>query len=170
MKCQICHKNEANIVFTQIVNNEKVVMQICSECAQSKGLTIAYPKKDKDHIESLVGSLGDNQSEKHSDDTPDISCSVCGLSFTEFKKSGLFGCNNCVDAFGEHVEKILKQIHGATRHEGKEPGETSSSVSVNRELRILRDRLRKCVEREQYEMAAEIRDQINVLEQERTAE
>jgi protein arginine kinase activator len=165
MKCQICHKNEANILFTQIVNNEKIVLQICSECAREKGLTLEITAKPPSAIqESLVGSLTGTDSESGLSETPDLTCSVCGLTFAEFKKSGLFGCDRCHEAFGDHIVKLLKQIHGLARHEGKSPRAPSDEVNFRKEIRELRKKLNDLVAREEYEKAAELRDRINKME------
>ena len=72
MKCQICNSNNANIVFTQIVNNEKIVMQICSECAKKKGLSLEIIKEPPEQIESLVGSLTGSLAPEDSEQIPDI--------------------------------------------------------------------------------------------------
>jgi protein-arginine kinase activator protein McsA len=37
MLCQDCNKNEATIHLTQIVNNEKVVLNLCKACAEKRG-------------------------------------------------------------------------------------------------------------------------------------
>ena len=111
MKCQICNKNEANIIFTQIVNNEKIVKQICSECAKKKGLSIEIesvsPKPASP--EMLLGLFSGETEMKEEKDIPELKCDLCGLTFSEFKKSGLFGCDKCHEAFGERIKDIIKQ-------------------------------------------------------------
>jgi len=166
MKCQICKGNEANIIFTQIVNNEKIVMQICSECAKKKGLILEFQKEPFSPVESLVGSLTVDPGTKDSESIPDLKCTVCGLTFAEFKKSGLFGCDKCHEAFGNHITKLLKQIHGLNKHEGKIPLDISGEVDVYKEIKKLRSKLDRYVKREEYEKAAEIRDRINTMERE----
>ena len=91
MKCQICNVNEANIIFTQIVNNEKIVLQICSECAKKKGISVEIEKPSKPQINSFIGSFTGYFSEKEEKEIPDLTCNICGLTFAEFKKTGLFG-------------------------------------------------------------------------------
>ncbi|MBN1290457.1 MAG: UvrB/UvrC motif-containing protein [Candidatus Latescibacteria bacterium] len=166
MKCQICNKNEANIVFTQIINNEKIVMQICSECARNKGLTLEIHTESVPPAESLVGSLTVDPNMADLESIPDLKCSICGLSFAEFKKSGLFGCDCCHDAFGEHITKLLKQIHGQNNHEGKTPEEISGEAEIKKEIKKLRLKLERYIKHEEYEKAAEIRDKIKTLEHE----
>ena len=163
MKCQICNKNDANIVFTQIINNEKIIMQICTDCAKEKGITVEI-FKELPQVESLVGSLTGTLKAEGAETMPDLSCSECGLTFAEFKKSGRFGCDKCHEAFGDHITSLLKQIHGLTRHEGKEPPNLSGEVDTKKQLRDLRKKLKRFIELEEYEKAADIRDKINTLE------
>lgn len=167
MKCQICNVNNANIIFTQIINNEKIVMQICSECAKKKGLTIEIKTELPAQIESLVGSLTGDSGTDGVEKIPDITCPECGLTFEEFKKSGLFGCDRCHVAFGSHIASLLKQIHGLAKHEGKSPRALPEEADLKKDLKELRSKLKHFVEVEEYEKAAEVRDRISVLEKER---
>jgi len=166
MKCQICHKNEAQIVFTQIVDNEKIVMQICTECAKEKGLSIEFetvesaPKSPSVVFDDITLEL----KEKEKEEIPDLACEVCGLTFAEFKRTGLFGCDSCHAAFGDHVKTILKEIHGVSVHNVEEPVDLSKKGELRKRLKKLRAELKHCVEMEEYERAAELRDKIAELQ------
>ncbi len=166
MKCQICNKNEAQIVFTQIIDNEKIVMQICTECAKKKGLSIEIesvpPKPPSPEI--LLGLFSGETEKKEEKNIPELKCDLCGLTFAKFKKSGLFGCDKCHEAFGERIKDILKQIHGTDLHEIKAPVEVSKKAEAKHRLKELKVRLKHSVEIEDYEMAAELRDKINEIQ------
>lgn len=164
MICQICKKNEANIVFTQIVNNEKIVLQICTECAKKKGISVEIEKPSYPKVHSFIGSLTGDIGEKSEKEIPDMTCNICGLTFAEFKKSGLFGCDKCHTAFGEHISNLLKQIHGTDIYEGKLPDELSGEDEKIQKLRSLRSELKRCIELEDYERAAKLRDRISEIE------
>jgi protein arginine kinase activator len=166
MKCQMCHKNEANIIFTQIINGDKIVLQICGDCARQKGISIdiekpTQPKK----LMSLLGNLASEQNEQSEESVPDMTCEQCGLTFAEFKKEGLFGCEHCHIAFGNAIQGLLKQIHGTDIHTGKLPGAMSIEGRSVHELSSLRKELRQCIETEDYERAAELRDRIAAIEE-----
>ncbi len=164
MKCQICHEREANIVFTKIVNNEKMVLHICVECANKKGLTIEIGQQSAD-IGGHDITVPKSGEEFHSEaDTPDITCDRCGTRFIEFRRSGFFGCDRCHEVFGGHIDDILKQIHGAAVHDGKIPSDSKRDAELKKHLRTLRMRLKRCIESEEYERAAELRDKISALE------
>ncbi len=164
MKCQICRKNEANIVFTQIVNNEKEVLHICSECAKEKGISVTIEKPSHPKGNPFLGSLTGGLNETDEKNMPDTTCEVCGLTFSDFKRTGLFGCDNCHMAFGEHIPSLLKQIHGTAVYSGKTPGELSEEGEKIQQLKSLRARLQRCIETEDYERAAVLRDKITAIE------
>jgi protein arginine kinase activator len=166
MKCQICNKNEANIVFTQIIDNEKIVLNICSECAKIKGITveIGKPSMPKADDFSFDDSYEDKEEKADESTEEKIFCESCGLSFAEFRKSGLFGCENCHLAFGEYIPNLLKQIHGTEVYKGNKPGELSEEAKLINRLNRFRSELKRCIETEDYEQAAKLRDSIAVLE------
>lgn len=173
MKCQICKKNEANIIFTQIVDDEKIVLQICSKCAAEKGISIAIEKPTAPKVNSLLGSVtcvfGEKVSEtdtgkKEEAVDPDLACAECGLTFVEFKKTGLFGCDKCHRVFGKYIRNLLKQIHGTDVYEGKSPKTISPEGEKIQQLKVLRAELKRRIDGEEYERAAELRDRIADLE------
>lgn len=164
MKCQICRENNAHIVFTKIVNNEKIVLHICAECAKKKGLTIELGESETYHQKKvpITNSMPVEKSDESSE--TGIICDSCGLSYSEFQKIGFFGCERCHQAFGEHIVNVLKQIHGSVHHEGKIPLGLSGEIEIKNHLRNLRLRLQRCVDSEEYERAAELRDKITSIE------
>ncbi|QDU61350.1 UvrB/uvrC motif protein [Planctomycetes bacterium Pan216] len=93
----------------------------------------------------------------------DIECSVCGMTFAEFRSSGRLGCPHDYDAFREHLMPLMETIHGNTRHVGKVPGRLPADTRVQTELIKLRQELRQAIATEDYERAAELRDQIDRL-------
>ena len=159
MKCQICKDRDANIVFTKIVNNEKMVLHICLECAKKKGLTVEIGPVDTKQSGSVMGDGFFDESS-----IPDVTCDRCGTTFAEFKKSGFFGCDRCHEAFGDDFVNILKHIQGSTAHEGKAPLGLQRGAETKKHIRTLRQKLKRCIESEDYERAAELRDAIASLE------
>ena len=165
MKCQICNENEAYIVFTQIINNKKIVLHICSECAKKKGLSVEFETAIlPPPLTPFIGGLSEDEEKDEDVKIPALTCNSCGLTFAEFKKIGLFGCDRCHEAFGNYIKNLLKQIHGTAVHEGSEPKGVSEEVKIQEELEYLQLQLQHSVEVEDYERAAMLRDQITTLE------
>ncbi len=164
MKCQICREKIANIVFTKIVNNEKVILHICSECAKKKGLTIEITSSETFNDKYSTHEPADFGDHLQEDYTPDVICRGCGLALSEFKKTGYFGCDQCYVSFELTLPNILKQIHGSAVHQGKVPLNLAGDIELKKHLRALRVRLQRCIEAEEYERAAELRDKISSIE------
>jgi protein arginine kinase activator len=165
MKCQICKENNANIIFTKIVNSEKITLNICAECARDKGLTVKLTSEDNTHSEVMHENNNIYSNMREETNFPEVTCMHCGLTFAEFKKIGLFGCEHCHEAFEKYVSNLLKQIHGAIVHEGKTPLNVSNDIELKKHILTLRQRMQRCVESEEYEHAAELRDKITILEE-----
>jgi protein arginine kinase activator len=166
MKCQICNNKEANIVFTQIVNNEKLILHICSECAKLKGISIEIEKpfQPKINVFSENNPINNIINEKEEKINENIKCEFCNQTLSEFRKTGLFGCDKCHEAFSGYVANLLKQIHGTDVYKGKIPEEIFEKDNSIQQLKNLQNELKHCVDIEDYERAAVIRDKITAIE------
>ena len=101
-------------------------------------------------------------------------CDDCGMTWQEFKDTGLLGCMKDYDIFIQRLEKVIKSAQqGAGHHTGKSPrssggesGDDSHAVQLRKsELSRLKKQLARAVESESYEEAAKLRDQIQSLQQ-----
>jgi protein arginine kinase activator len=84
--------------------------------------------------------------------------------YSDFKKTGRFGCPECYTAFEPQLVPLLRQIHGSTQHEGKTPKQLGPKAVIRKELMDLKEELSRAIRDERYEEAAEIRDRIRALE------
>jgi len=92
-------------------------------------------------------------------------CPFCGLTFSDFRETGRLGCPQCYETYAVHLQKLLRRVHGGTQHVGKvylPPDPTSSDRE--RRLDALKRRLQRAVDSEDFERAAELRDEIRSLE------
>ena len=92
-------------------------------------------------------------------------CSFCGLTFGQFRETGRLGCPHCYQTFEAHLRRLLRRIHGSVQHVGKvylPPDPTASEME--KRLDGLRRKLHRAIEAEDFERAAEVRDQIRSLE------
>ncbi|KPU42665.1 UvrB/uvrC motif protein [Oxobacter pfennigii] len=164
MLCQICNKRPANVHMTKIVNGEKTELHICEQCAREKENN---PMNDAPFsFSNIISSLMDFSGSGAMPYTPkeNIKCPQCGLDYAEFKKTGRFGCSNCYESFGNRLEPLLKRIHGNTQHTGKVPKRTGGIIKIKRDIEKLRYELKRAIDNEEYEKAAELRDKIKNLE------
>ncbi|GAB6099814.1 UvrB/UvrC motif-containing protein [Halanaerocella petrolearia] len=164
MLCQECQEQEARIHVTKIINGEKRELYLCQECAEeTEEFDLSF---DFSFDNLLTGLLNDklNSQPKIDISKTDFECSVCGQSYTEFARSGRLGCSSCYDSFQNKLDKILRRIHSSTKHSGKIPKRAGERVRVRRKIKELKQEMDEVVDREEFERAAEIRDEIQELE------
>ncbi|MCB1195117.1 UvrB/UvrC motif-containing protein [bacterium] len=160
MLCEICKKCEATIHYTEIVHNQMIKMHICEECAKSKGIGIQSPFSISDLLSGLA------EVDQHVEKAHDPVCKGCGLSFSHFRQTGRLGCSECYATFKVPLESLLKTIHKAAHHTGKKYAKDILNVpekAIEEEINLLNIQLQNAVEKEQYEHAAQLRDQIKAL-------
>lgn len=158
MLCDVCQKNQATVFLTQIVDGQMKKVNLCESCSKEKGVTdpTGFALADL-----LLGLGAAQEIEKGSQVQR---CPVCGFTQTDFKKTGRLGCAACYETFEEGLEGVLKQMHKGTRHAGKIPARLYRHLELDSRMKGLQEDLRKAVEEENYESAAELRDQIRQLE------
>jgi protein arginine kinase activator len=67
--------------------------------------------------------------------------------------------------FEKELEPLLVNIHGESSHVGKSPRRSARGTDRRTELIRLRRELKDAVEKEDYERASQLRDQIRGFEQ-----
>ncbi|MBC2605761.1 UvrB/UvrC motif-containing protein [Pelagicoccus albus] len=155
-KCTHCH-NPTTIHVTKVVDGEAVKMGVCGTCPKAKEL------KEGKHWD-LIGTEDGGKKPKLPKEG-DRACSGCGLTPADFKEHGRLGCPKCYETFEAKIEPMLRKLHKGERHLGKVPGSTEQRRVVSpEEIAKLKQRLDEYVSREEYEMAAAVRDQIRSLE------
>lgn len=162
MPCDNCGSGDAVIHLTQIVNNEMTTSHLCETCASAKGLETAegsanFPLTD------FLAQMGESDSIPSS--SAEAACGFCGLTFASFRDTGRLGCPHCYATFEAHLRNLLRRIHGGTQHVGKVylPPDPTATEREKR-LEGLRRKLQRAVDSEDFERAAELRDQIRTLE------
>lgn len=162
MLCQNCQKRLANVHLTQVINNSRVEVFLCEQCARERSRPDSgMPLNINNFFSGLVGY---NSIPQKAPVSQKPVCEKCGLSFEEFQKIGKLGCENCYTVYGDRLEPVIKRLHGNVEHRGKVSEKVSQSIKVTREIKKLKTELSKAVQAEEYEKAAEIRDKIRSLE------
>jgi len=165
MKCENCGKN-ATVHLTEIKSGKKVEKHLCEQCAaQSEGL--GGGKSQHMPINELLTNFVMNHSGLPKTQES-LACPHCGISWAEFRQSGLLGCEHDYPTFEKEMTPLLQRAHeGAAHHVGKVPTRRGGSgVPVKRALDAgkLKKELARAVETEDYERAAKLRDQIRQAE------
>lgn len=170
MFCQECGREEASVHITRIVNGKKTELNLCRRCARNaeelKELDFSFEPQFKLH--SLFGGLLNENvcGSREGSRASKVQCPSCALTFAQFSQIGRLGCSECLAAFEENLQPLLRRIHGSCKHNGKVPRRSEAAVKFKRELERLKDELRQKVQKEEFEDAALLRDRIRTLEQE----
>lgn len=168
MLCQNCKKRTATVHLTEIVNNDKREIHLCEGCANEKGVAIKTKIQEVD-FPDFFGQLAESSSvtekEKSIGSSKDLVCKNCGLTYEAFRNSGKFGCPEDYTAFKEGLIGLLNRIHGSTQHRGKVPNRATDQIARQKELREVKEELKRAIDQEAYEKAAELRDLIGSLKQ-----
>lgn len=166
MMCKRCGQRPATMHMTEISNGNKTETHLCDVCAreiQAQGFAFA-PQL---HLHSfLVGLLnhelgGDKQD--HNELTGKR-CEKCGIFEGQIVKQGLLGCGDCYPFFGDRLLPLMRRLHGRPRHTGKVPERTGARARLIKEVNNLKSMLKEAVSREDFEQAAQLRDQIRQME------
>ncbi|MBQ3125277.1 MAG: UvrB/UvrC motif-containing protein [Clostridia bacterium] len=91
-------------------------------------------------------------------------CPVCGYGWSDFNRTGKFGCSECYKTFRDGAGRVLRQVHSASEHSGKIPSKSGAEVKAKRRLEELRKSLKDAVAREDYESAAKLHAEIKEIE------
>ncbi|HEY9174858.1 MAG TPA: UvrB/UvrC motif-containing protein [Verrucomicrobiae bacterium] len=162
MKCCVCKEREATVHLTQIAGDKMQKLDLCEECAKTKGVNdpTGFSLADL-----LLGLGASQQMEQAAAATEggELKCPHCGFTQADFKKAGRLGCPDCYRTFAEGLESLLKTMHKGTRHIGKVPEALRQSQDFKQRVALLQKKLAKAIEQEDFEQAAQLRDEIKQL-------
>jgi protein arginine kinase activator len=169
MLCHHCQKNEATLSYTEIKEGKTRIVLLCAACAVNQGLLTPLQAAITNLGELLNEALKELVSSSEGQATQ--SCQRCGLTLAQFKKSGKLGCPECYRTFSAQLDPLLNRIHQSGRHLGKPAPASINDANRpvdNRKRKIdsLKTQLDRAVEKEEFELAASLRDQINGLKAE----
>ncbi len=147
MKCENCGKREANVYYSYTINGKHTEKHLCDECAAKLGINVDLFDSGEDMFGGLFESFFGRRA----------------LSpFGGFGWSG-FGMPTMLMP---RIEISLDGARGAVEEkaEKKAESEADPELSKRRELNMLREQMKKAVEAEEFEKAAELRDKIKELD------
>jgi protein arginine kinase activator len=166
--CDLCGGQHATVRFTEIDDGRVTKRTICRACAQSRGL-LDEPSKPLAVVEMLLAQAT-AMPPAPSEPAPaaDRTCGACGHTFAAFRRQHRLGCPQCYVAFAPLLLPLLRKIHPRVRHVGKAPRVFARKAELRQRLDDLRAELDRAVRAEDYERAAQLRDDIRAALQEQT--
>jgi protein arginine kinase activator len=156
MLCCICKEKEATVHLTQIAGEKMQKVDLCEDCAKTKGVNDPTGFS----LADLLLGLGASQEIEQAGGGAGLKCAACGFTQADFKKAGRLGCSVCYQTFAEPLVGLLKTMHKGTRHVGKVPEKLRQTRDLTDRLKNLQKKLSKAIEDEDFEEAAILRDEI----------
>ncbi len=155
MKCSQC-ESPATVHLTEIIDGKTKKIDLCESCAKEKGVT----DPSGFALADLLLGLGASSEIESSGEGKQLVCGACGFTQADFKKSGRLGCPECYSTFADPLEAMLKQMHKDTLHRGKVPAHLKEQRERGMKRADLQMQLEESIKAENYELAAQIRDQL----------
>lgn len=175
MICQVCGKKTATTHVKSVSNGKLTELHLCEDCAAQHGYTNIFSDFGFAPGSLLGGLFGFGEPQKQSrvgaGEKP-LRCKKCGMSFSEIAKTGNVGCSECYNTFRTELIPIIRRIHGSSAHKGKTPvssalkiADANTNIVAVSPLDEKRAQLKKAIEAQEFEKAAELRDEIKEMEQ-----
>ena len=163
MLCQSCSKNTATTHIKTIVNGEFTEYMLCPECAKKLGYLNLFDGFGV-NVQNFLGSFFGESAEKKP--LPGAKrCKGCGSSFADIVETGKVGCAACYNTFYDQMMPSIQRIHGNTTHTGKISISAGAKAKLESNLQKLKNQLKEMIEKQEFEKAAELRDQIKEIEE-----
>lgn len=157
LKCDLCGE-PATVHLTQIVNNQIHKLDLCEDCAASKGVTDPTGFSLADLlVKASEGESGGASTQ--------LVCEHCGFTQADFKKHGRLGCPACYERFKPVLESVLSNMHKGLTHLGKVPARSIERKTLQDRLTFLEKQIQEAIDAERYEDAARLRDEISGLKE-----
>ena len=165
MKCSNCGEREGVVNLTQIEDGEVRTGSLCPQCAKAKGIETGLELAETP-LGGFLAALGESlEPEAPASLLGEERCGSCGATLKDFRETGRVGCADCYRTFDPPLRELLRRIHGSTHHTGMPyQGAPAAPELAPRPApspaHQLREELRRAIEAEQFERAAELRDQL----------
>ena len=181
MLCERCKKNEATFYYHENVNGNKKTYRLCRDCANEleKSGEIRAADDEKSIFDSFDSFMSDpfgqmnallsgmfpggDKKQLSSADKEEKKCPVCGMTFREFARNGMAGCPACYETFAEELKPAISRVHGHSTHSGRVPMRLREKYDTAKRIAELEAERDSAVKAENYERAAEIRDELKKL-------
>jgi protein arginine kinase activator len=177
MKCELCHKAEAETAIRKEVAGETHELYVCHACAKREALPpepaaapAAAPAQKPAEQQGpeglaalpLMGMILDAAFEivGRAMNLAEPACPACGIQRHEYRKQSRLGCPACYEAFSRELDAAIFDLHRASRHAGKAP-QRAKALWRRRQLQ---EKLDAAVKAQRYEEAIALRDELRGLD------
>ncbi len=175
MLCENCQSRDASVHVKRTHNNQVTEYNLCSACAQEldKGGQAALNDFFGGIFNSMFwGPTSFSYPKQHIQTTESLRCPNCGLTERELLQKGVLGCPHCYNTFAHILKPVFQRVQGHTAQaEAEKLKDRPENFAVptadeTDPISQLRSEQQRAIEAEDYEKAAQLRDEIKKLEME----
>lgn len=171
MKCELCHKAEAETAIRKEVSGEVQELFVCKNCAKLAAPPAPRPEKTAQPepapesgqvpVPPLMGMILDAAFEivGRAMNLAEPTCSVCGIQRREYRKQSRLGCPVCYESFSKELNAAIRDLQRASQHVGKVPQKARARLARLQ----LEEKLEEAVKAQRYEEAISLRDELRKL-------
>ena len=156
MKCENCGKNEVTFVYQSNINGKVTEKHLCSECAEKLGYTQKIAAHSQRMMQNFFGNsiFGNSFFDDFFPPVPSLMGRMLEDPFDDF-----FADMPALGAAPAKQEEQKKEDDLVDREE-------QGRFAYLRQMNALKMEMKKAVHQENFERAAELRDEIHKLESE----
>ena len=156
MKCENCGKNEFTFVYQSNINGKVTEKHLCSECAEKLGYTQKIAAHSQRMMQNFFGNsiFGNSFFDDFFSPVPSLMGRMLEDPFDDF-----FADMPALGAAPAKQEEQKKEDDLVDREE-------QGRFAYLRQMNALKMEMKKAVHQENFERAAELRDEIHKLESE----
>jgi protein arginine kinase activator len=162
MLCEKCHNRLGSIRYREVVDGKVMEKMICPSCynAMQEGGSVGFEISG-----SAPAPKGRLQARRRGYvRAAHQTCHACGLEWKQVLDERETGCPVCFESFEGLIAPLISDGERHARHRGKVPRRDDSREQLRSELHTKRALLRSALTTENYEEAAQLRDDIRTLE------
>ena len=156
MKCENCGKNEVTFVYQSNINGQVTEKHLCAECAEKLGYTQKIAAHSQRMMQNFFGNsiFGNSFFDDFFSPVPSLMGRMLEDPFDDF-----FADMPALGAAPAKQEEQKKEDDLVDREE-------QGRFAYLRQMNALKMEMKKAVHQENFERAAELRDEIHKLESE----
>jgi len=172
MDCEFCGRNN---ISKMILPSQEVVF-ICDDCIEKINDTIlGVDRSNKELMDEELQEaiyfyrdfIASELEESYVDSSSNMVCPNCGYRWLGSNSSKLsLGCPTCYETFRDEIENFLLANNKVIKHVGISPNKVNTkadqSMLISKIVK-LKSEMEEAVELEEYERAAKLRDQVEML-------
>ncbi len=160
MNCDYC-QSPATIFLSQVSGKNLKKIALCEECSQNPEV---IKKEGLEHVLNLPPIPEPSPPAADTPKTARLTCS-CGFTLDEINTTGRLGCAECYHVFAGVLSERITNMHRGSTHVGKTITTTLSRAALEQQRDKIESALQTAITDELFEQAAQLRDDLLLINQ-----